>query len=263
MSGSPKPTSDDLLARAGGNATAGGVTFQAEVGASFAVYLLAERRLSERCGLGNAHIQSLRFETEAPVDDILIETDLGGWIFVQAKSTLSLSGSSDSELGSVADQIVRQWHACAQGSGQRGWDRPLEPSGDRILIAVGRNTPATIAEHLASALASLQANSAAPLPMQQQTALDTFTARLHEAWHALIDVPPDSPTMRSLLSYVSICKFDFNGADRQLAVELLRPLLRDENSAEAGFAVIAQQCQKLMSSRRGTDASGLRRDLVQ
>jgi hypothetical protein len=263
MSGSPKPASDDLLAKAGGNATAGGVTFQAEVGASFAVYLLAERRLSERCGLGNAYIRSLRFETEAPVDDILIETDLGGWIFVQAKSTLSLSGSSDSELGSVADQIVRQWHACAQGSGQRGWDRPLEPSCDRILIALGRNTPATIAEHLASALASLQANSAAPLSMQQQTALDTFTARLHEAWHALIDVPPDSPTMRSLLSYVSICKFDFNGADRQLAVELLRPLLRDENSAEAGFAVIAQQCQKLMSSRRGTDASGLRRELVQ
>ena len=69
--------------------------------------------------------------------------------------------------------------------------------------------------------------------------------------------------MQSLLSYVRICKFDFDGADRQLAVEVLRPLLRDENSAEAGFAVIAQQCQKLMASRLGTDASGLRLDLAQ
>ena len=263
MSGPPKPASDDLLARAGGNATAGGVSFQAEVGSSFAVHLLAERRLNERLGLGDTQVRSLRFETEAPVDDIMIETDLGGWIFVQAKSSLSLSSSSESELGRVADQIVRQWHACAQGSGQRGWDRPLEPSRDRILIAVGRNTPATITEHLASALTSLQANSAAPFPKQQQTALDTFTARLREAWRALIGAPPDGPTMQSVLGYVRISKFDFHGADRQLAVELLRPLLRDENSAEAGFAVIAQQCQKLMASRLGTDASGLRRDLAQ
>ena len=190
MSGPPRPASDDLVARAGGNATAGGVSFQAQVGSVFAVHLLAERRLNERFGLGDTRIRSLRFETEAPVDDILIETDLEGWIFVQAKSTLSLSGSSDSELGSVADQIVRQWHACTQGGGQRGWDRVLEPSRDRILIAVGRSTSATITEHLASALTSLQANAAAPLPMHQQTALDTFTARLQRHGRRLSEPGP-------------------------------------------------------------------------
>jgi hypothetical protein len=263
MSDPLKPTLDELLASAGGNATASGISFQAEIGASFAVQLLTDRRLNDRFGLGDTRIRSLRFETEAPVDDILIETDRGGWIFVQAKSTLSLSGSFDSELGGVADQIVRQWYACAQGSGQRGWDRPLEPNRDRLLIAVGRSTPATITEHLASAVASLRAHSRAPLPMQQQKALDTFTARLHEAWQALIGASPDRPTMQSMLSYVKICKFDIVGADRQLAVEFLRPLLRDENTAEAGFAVIAQQCQNLMASRLGTDAPGLRRDLAQ
>jgi DNA-binding transcriptional regulator LsrR (DeoR family) len=140
------PTPDDLLATAGGNATAGGVTFQAEVGAGFAVRLLAERRLNERFGLGDVSIRSLRFETEAPVDDILIETDAAGWIFTQAKSSLTLSTTSGSELGSVADQMVRQWHACAQGTGERGWDRPLDPNRDRILIAVGRKTPATVTD---------------------------------------------------------------------------------------------------------------------
>jgi hypothetical protein len=160
--------------------------------------------LTERFGLGNASIRSLRFETEAPVDDILIETDGAGWIFTQAKSSLTLSATSDSELGSVADQIVRQWHACAQGPGERGWDRPLDPTRDRILIAVGRKTPATVSEHLASALTAIQANSTAPLPMRQRMALDTFTARLRDAWQALVGAPPDATATQSMLRLLRI-----------------------------------------------------------
>jgi hypothetical protein len=263
MSAPSDPTPDDLLATAGGNATAGGVTFQAEVGAGFAVRLLAERRLNERLGLGDVSIRSLRFETEAPVDDILIETDAAGWIFTQAKSSLTLSTISDSELGSVADQMVRQWHACAQGAGERGWDRPLDPNRDRILIAVGRKTPATFTEHLVSALTAIQANSTAPLPMRQRSALDTFRARLGEAWQALVGAPPDAAAMQSLLSLVRVLKFEFDGADRQLAAEMLRPLLNDENSAEAAFAVLTRRCQALMETRLGSDAPGFRGDLAQ
>jgi hypothetical protein len=33
----------------------------------------------------------LRFETEAPVDDILVATSADGFIAIQAKTTLSLS----------------------------------------------------------------------------------------------------------------------------------------------------------------------------
>ena len=84
MSDPSKPASEQLLATGGGNATAGGVTFQAEVGALFAVHLIAEQRLSPRLELGDVRARSLRFETEAPVDDILIETDAGGWVFVLA-----------------------------------------------------------------------------------------------------------------------------------------------------------------------------------
>jgi hypothetical protein len=143
MSDPSQPASDDLLASGGGNATAIGVSFQAEVGAMFGVPLLGERRLDGRLGLGDVRVRSLRFETEASVDDILVETDTGGWIFVQAKSALTLSSKSDSELGRVVDQIVRQYHACAQGTGERGWDRPLQPRHDRILIAVGRGAAAS------------------------------------------------------------------------------------------------------------------------
>ena len=261
MSEPSKPTSDELHARGGGNATAGGVTFQAEVGAVFAVQLLAERHLDPRLGFGNVHARSLRFETETPVDDILIETDVSGWIFIQAKSSLTLSAKSDSELGRVADQIVRQYHACAQGSGERGWDRPLCRDLDCIVIAVGRGTAASITDQLATALNAVQANAAAPLPGNQQTALNSFTTRLRDAWLALTGTAPGDSEMQSLLGYVKICKFDFDGADRLLAAEWLRSLLRDEHAAEAGFTVLARQCQRLMETRLGSDATGFRREL--
>ena len=116
MSDPPTPNSNELLATGGGDATASGVSFQAEVGTLFGVQLLSERRLDARLGLGDVRARSLRFETEAPVDDFLVETDVSGWIFVQAKSSLTLSQTSNSEFGRVADQIVRQYHTCAQGT---------------------------------------------------------------------------------------------------------------------------------------------------
>jgi hypothetical protein len=51
----------------GGNATGAGVTFQAS-----AAQLLAERPLDGRLGLGGAKARSIRFESEAPLDDILL-----------------------------------------------------------------------------------------------------------------------------------------------------------------------------------------------
>ena len=46
------PDDGDLLARGGGNATAGGVSFQTSVGAVFAVQLLTERNVDDRLRLG-------------------------------------------------------------------------------------------------------------------------------------------------------------------------------------------------------------------
>lgn len=203
------PHSGELLAPGGGNATAAGVSFQAEVGALFAIHMLAERRVDGRLGLGDVRVRSVRFETEAPVDDILVETDSGGWIFIQAKTKLTLSTTPNSELGSIAGQIVRQYHACAQGNGARGWNRALLPDHDRILIAVGQGASAPITDHLAKALSALQAHSTAPIPGNQQTALDRFSTCLKDAWRALTGAAPGDDAIRTLLNYVRVCMFDF------------------------------------------------------
>ena len=179
------PATDSVPAPAGGNATASGVNFQASLGAMFAARLLTERALDERLRLNDTRIKSIRFETEAPVDDLLLETTEGGFLFVQAKTTLSLSERLDSEFGKTIEQVVRLWRICSTGVGAKGWDRPLDPAQDRILIAVGPNASGSIATDLATALVSTQAASSAALPQAQQAALTKFVGTLNQAWVSL------------------------------------------------------------------------------
>ncbi|MBB4373749.1 hypothetical protein GGD63_006577 [Bradyrhizobium sp. cir1] len=256
------PTEDDLLATGGGNATAAGVSFQAAVGAAFACRLLADRSLDERLRLGNANLRSIRFETEAPLDDVLVETSAGGWVFVQAKTSLSLSTKPDSELGKTAEQIIRQFQACACGTGERGWDRPLVTERDRMLIAVGPDAPGTIKRDLAIALASTQAPAAAPLPQAQQQALDKMRALLAGAWQKIHGVAPDSDELDSIIRFLSIIDFNLDGPDRTAAVETLAHVTENAADASAAFSTVERLCERLMATRRGTDAAELRQALA-
>jgi ATPase family associated with various cellular activities (AAA) len=248
----------DLLARGGGNATASGVSFQASVGATFAARLLADRRLDERLRLGDVRIRSLRFETEAPLDDIVVETDAAGWVFVQVKTSLSLSESLDSEFGKTISQIVRQWQACAGGDGKRGWDRSLVGGRDRMLVAVGPSASGTITDDLAVALSTLQAPSAASLPQDQQQALDKVRALLARAWQQILGVAPAPQEVDAVLRFVSVIQFNLDGPDRTAAVETLAHVTKSAGDASAMFSATEQQCERLMAGRRGTDAADLR-----
>lgn len=114
-----------------------------------------------------------------------------GWVFVQVKTALSLSENLESEFGKTISQIVRQWHACADGDGKRGWDRSLVAGRDRMLVAVGPGASGTITDDLAVALTALQAPSAASLAQTQQQALDKVRALLARAW---LQIFGDAPT---------------------------------------------------------------------
>lgn len=154
------------LATGGGNATAAGVTFQGAIGALFAAIAIADRPLDARFGIGAVRIKELRFETEAPLDDILIATEADGYVFTQAKTSLTLAKKLDSELGKMAEQIVRQWIACSGGDGTLGWNRPLVAGRDLFLIAVGLGGAGTVAKDLAQGL-SLVADARQPMRQLQ------------------------------------------------------------------------------------------------
>ncbi|OEC93384.1 hypothetical protein A9Z06_09455 [Rhizobium sp. YK2] len=132
-----QPKKRGVLATGGGDATASGVTFQASVAAYFTSQGLAGAPLDPRLSLGRANPNGLRCETEAPVDDILIPLDTGGWVFIQCKNSLTNSTSLASELGKTCDEFARLWEAAFAGSGTHGWDRPLTRGVDVMVIAVG------------------------------------------------------------------------------------------------------------------------------
>ena len=134
----------------GGAAAAGGMDFQHRVAAWLAVHVLAEKDTSLPWRLpSDVTLESIRCETEQPVDDVLVCTSVSGVCFLQVKKTLRLSSSGDSELASTVDQFVRQFVACrASSTGGRPWERPLNPATDRLVLLVGADCYHPIRVHL-------------------------------------------------------------------------------------------------------------------
>jgi hypothetical protein len=252
-----------LHAKGGGNATAAGVTFQASVGAVFAVQMLTESFGDEQLGLAPFKVKSIRFESDAPLDDIAVETDQDGWLLVQAKTKLSLSQSLTSEFGKTAQQIVRQWHAGLVGTGARGWDRPLNVGRDRLIMAVGPGTSQTITTDLAKALASLRAQATAPLPAKQRAVLRTLSAILKAAWKAVTGKNASDAEIAAILPLIAVIRFDVAGPDRTAAIAQMRLLTLQAASAHGAFVATERQCQALMERRHGADAKAFRHFIAQ
>ncbi|WP_455154040.1 hypothetical protein [Cupriavidus campinensis] len=245
-------------ARAGGNATAAGVAFQAGVASYFGAALLGERPIDRFPELARTFPVSIRVETEAPVDDILVETAAGGLIFIQAKTTVDLGSGLASPLGKTVDQFVRQWMACSSGSAGRRWDRPLTPATDRLVLAVGPEASGTLTHDLAFALRAQRANGSAPLPARQQQALERFHDLLRLAWHQIAGELPQATQLSAIAGLVDVLVFDFNGADRALVIETMRDIVQAGEDATASFAALQECFTWLMSNRLGVDAAGLR-----
>ena len=257
-----KTTSEkSLLAKGGGDATAGGVSIQASIAASFAARLLAGIGLDKRFGLGAAKAIAIRCEAETPVDDVVVETDAGGWIFIQSKNTLTASFSlKTSELGKTFDEIARLWLLTCRGAGSGGWDRPLIYGKDAIVIAVGYATYATVKVGLARVLNSVRSKSTATLNQTESLHLTSLRALLRSAFDehgAAADLDIDS-----VLKFVHIVDYDFRGNDRELAEQWISPLLELPSEASIAFKAIEHHCQSAMVNRARLDGVTLRQALA-
>lgn len=239
------------------------MAFQANVAAHFALGLLTERSVDARLGLGDSQPVSVRCETEAPVDDILIETSRHGYIFVQAKTSLDLSTQLSSGLGSAVQQAVRLWIACSEGNGKRRWDRPLDPTTDRIVLAIGPTASASVSDVLSTALQRHRDSSSGAPTQAQQSALGRLVELINDSWGKIAGREPFDAEREGLLRLIWILQFDFDGADQVASIEMLRHVLQDPSSAESTLNVLRHSFLKLMSARRGVDATELRSGLVE
>lgn len=239
-----------------GRGTAGGVDFQAVIGAFAGALMLTERPMARLdAGLPSAPRRIL-FETPSAVDDVIIETADDGVIYVQAKRTISLSEpepagkaeASDSDLASVADQFVRQYR---QGKIIDGARRDLSPGHDRLILAVSDDTAGPIADHLREGLERRATMAATAMPAQVARALDIWTRQLDTMWRKAVG---GAPTQAQLDAMLDLCRVIVLGAPHQ---QLAAEILRDAVAAPGDEGALLSDLNKwaTVASAKGTGAT--------
>ena len=249
-------------ATGGGDATASGINFQQSLGAVFGVWMLTEIPVDHRLRLGGSKLIAMWMETEAPLDDAMAQTSDGEFIAAQAKNSLSLSSNLASEFGKTVEQIVRHWRICRDGKGDKGWDRPLDVTRDRLVIAIGPDKPATARLHLARGLEARRQPGAALLNADERKALAHFDACVRLAWSAATTDPLADDTKADICRLTYVLSIDPNGADRAALAATLGPAMENPADASSALNLLERVAGDLMSARGGHGVPGLRSDLI-
>ena len=250
-------------ARGGGAATSAGIRFQQQVGAMIGSLLLADRPFDRRLNLGQAKPEWMRFETEAPVDDILIGTSARGFVALQVKTNASISKDLGSPFGMIISQFVRHWLACRDGAGDLNWNRPLDPLIDRLVFAVGPRASAKVREVLPAALRLKSQPGGGLLNADQRRAFDYFKTCVRKAW-ANATADAYSPAVaHNLAALISIITFDPNGSERKIALATLNDVAQEPGDASGIISGLETVCAELMAERGGIDRQTLRQKLLE
>lgn len=245
-------------ANSGGAAAAAGIVFQQHVGALVSTWMLSGAPLDRIYELGNARPIWLRFETEAPVDDILVATSDGGYLAFQVKTTLSSSSEPSTTYAKTVDQLVRHWLACRDGDGSMEWNRPLDPSKDRLVIAVGTKASEKVRVDLPNALRSLSTGGGGPKNSGQRAALDDFEVCVRRSWsNARTEQLPER-LLGELSELISVVTVD---PSEKEVVSNLAAFTNRTNALNLS-AILEVYCGEEMSKRGGFDNSLLRRALI-
>lgn len=260
MATSQHPTSSQGVS-SGGAAAAGGIGFQAQLGALFGLQLLAQVPVDYVLGLGAAVPVWIRFETEAPVDDILVATSGGGFIAVQAKTTVNLSAGGNGGLAKTVQQFIRHWLVCRDGQGEQLWDRRLDPDRDRLVLAVGPTAPASIRVDLPAALRSLSQPSPMALTQDQHRALGVFETCMQDAWKNTTTESWSPIVLRSVAQLVRVITFDPAGAYAN-AMEGLAARVTTTEQARPLITALTQISNSWMAQRSGGDLPQLRQAVM-
>lgn len=150
----------------GGAATNAGIDFQQRVAAFFMSFTLTSQDLSSFFAYPHQLVPvTVRFETDTPIDDLVVVSQGGDLHFIQAKRSLSLSPAETSDFASVVSQFVRQY---LEGSTAR----------QTFWLVVGSGTSQRIKTQLKGQLDGLRLNPSAeidnPSSKEERETLQTF-----------------------------------------------------------------------------------------
>jgi len=263
----------------GGIAASAGIRFQDQVAAFHMVRLLAGKYAHPPAGLSNCKIVKIWPHAPVPVDDVVLATSDGGTVYVQAKSTLRWSLRSNSELAKCLRAFVRTYLmslSCANGEvpPSSPLQRPLDPTRDRLVIAIAADSPAH-AEHVINKIAEAATDSTHRSLLQSVQRNKKLAGEYDQLVSfiqnevAAADTP-DCPRqlapkqLQKLISCMRVERYDFRdtGVDRTRALDLLRQqILADPCDAEQAWSVLVQTAQGLAAEGLEVDLAALRERL--
>lgn len=245
---------------AGGHATVAGIDFQCGVAAWFAVHALAD--LPVRSLRIVATPEAVELETDAAVDDLVVKTKEGGFLFVNAKTNVApnIGKTSDSALESVVDQFVRQFRMAKGGQPSR-WSS-LVKNRDQLILVVDSQKSARLlkcADGLFERIADFQSINASSVAKTELNAklLGTLIKIVRQRWSALSGADPSDTDIVGVLSMIRILGFDLDGVMGTSAVGMLRDHVIDGGDAEGAWRTLRTLMLDFSRQRSGGDRAQL------
>ncbi len=181
---------------------------------------------------------------------------------MQAKNALSSSKELLSEFGKTVEQVVRHWSLCRDGAGDKGWNRPLDVTKDRMVIIVGPDSPATTRVHLARGLEARRQVGSPVLTKAESSALADFDGCIGQVWSSMTDQPLTDEIVREISSLTFVVAIDPSGPERIALASILGPSLAAPAESTSMLQLLERVSGDLMSARGGVDLLALRLDLL-
>lgn len=255
----------------GGKAAFGGPRYQAEVAAFFSVFMLAERAAVPVWALpANTTISAVRCETDQAIDDVLLLLANGGFVYIQAKTTVSLSDKADSPLRAAIDQFTRQYLHASGLTGQGVWDRPLDER-DRFVLVTRSKSGSPVCDTAAELLDRLrdldesQPMSAAARTKEEQRALAILVGHVGASWHAATGTAATDDDVRRVLSYTHIETLDTAPAEqheREARQRLRDDVLDDPTQDAMAWTIVTHAAETASGAQSGLTRGALEARLM-
>lgn len=249
-------------ASAGGAGGAAGVGFQNHVFAWTASCLVAEEPLVVRLVVGTA--VGIGAQTGSEVDDVVVLTDAGNGVFIQAKIKLKLSEDVASPLANGLEQALRQYLVGTVPCATAG-ARPFDFARDAIVLCTDQTAPATVRVDLATAVrrAASQPTGMAlgtGLTKRQDWAFRVALVHIRRLWAAETEgVEPTVEELRKFLKCLHVLALDLGdgGKDQQAAISVLHRGLESSAQGIAAWKALVDAGQVASENREWRDRAAL------
>jgi hypothetical protein len=222
----------------GADSEAGGL-YRACLAAYFAVHVLRGLPIQELdLPLEHAVPETVELEADHAVDDIALALSGGGRVYIQAKRSLTLGTTPNSQFAAVAGQWCQLVTMVV-----------LDPSRDRVGVATSKlGRPLS---DLSTALSRGRWRVAAPLSEREGTSHAKLQAQLRDL---------DEQQTETLLRSAVVIGLDVEsgaGASAQLAQQMLENGVVTPGDGAAAWKALCDECRRRSAVRRGFDLSDL------